>query len=235
MKGYIYCLTSPSNKKYYGKTKNFEKRMIQHKNSTNKNWYICNAIKKYGFENFKIEIIEYYENLNENKLKEILNEREKFWIKKDNTLNEKIGYNLTKGGDGTLGYKHSTDAKNKIGEFNKGKKVSKDTREKISKIHKGKIVKESSKNKQKESISGDKNHFYGKHHTKETKKKLSIALSGENHPQYGKKQSIETINKKSKSLTGKSHNRVICEYCNKNIDDRNYHRWHGKKCKKYKN
>lgn len=234
MNGYIYCFTSPSNKKYYGKTINLKKRLIQHKSTKNKNWYICRAIKKYGFENMKFEIVELYENMIKEDIEKILNEREKFWINRDNTSNEKFGYNLTTGGDGTSGYKQSDEAKKKIGDFNRGKIVSKETRDKISKIHKGKIMSELSKNKHRESVSGDKNHFYGKHHSNESKIKLSIALSGEKHPQYGKKQSLETIEKKSKSLTGKPHKKIICEYCNREIDDRNYHRWHGNKCKEKK-
>jgi group I intron endonuclease len=228
--GYIYCFTSPSNKKYYGKTINIKKRLIQHRNTKNTNWYFCRAIKKYGFQNFKFEIIENFKNIE----KEFLNEREKFWINKDNTNNEDFGYNLTIGGDGTPGYKQSEEAKRKIGDFNRGKFVSIEKREKMSNFQKGKVVSELSRKKQSESISGEKNHFYGKHHTEESKNKISNSLSGEKHPQYGKKQSSETIKKKVISLTGKPHKRIICEYCNKETDDRNYHRWHGTKCKNNK-
>ena len=52
------------------------------------------AIKKYGRENFIKETIEVCNSLEE------LNDRECFWIKKFNSTNKKIGYNLTNGGEG---------------------------------------------------------------------------------------------------------------------------------------
>jgi len=52
------------------------------------------AIKKYGKDKFKKEIIE--EGLDE----KILNEREIFWINKFNSTDRKIGYNITYGGEG---------------------------------------------------------------------------------------------------------------------------------------
>lgn len=52
------------------------------------------TIKKYGLENFKKEVIEECES------KELLNEREKFWIDYYNSTNRKIGYNIALGGDG---------------------------------------------------------------------------------------------------------------------------------------
>ena len=52
------------------------------------------AIKKYGVKNFKKEIIECCNSLEE------LNEREMFWITTLNSVNKKIGYNISNGGDG---------------------------------------------------------------------------------------------------------------------------------------
>ena len=100
-KGYIYCFISPSNKKYYGKTINLKKRFKEHEkySKNGKSKFYC-ATRKYGFYNFLFEIIEYHENDSKIKLNEILNEREIFWITKDNTMNNNFGYNLTKGGDG---------------------------------------------------------------------------------------------------------------------------------------
>lgn len=55
---------------------------------------INRALLKYGKENFKKEIIEIC-----NSKKEI-NNREKYWIYFYNSTNIKIGYNITKGGNG---------------------------------------------------------------------------------------------------------------------------------------
>lgn len=52
------------------------------------------AIKKYGKENFTKVIIDSAENNEE------LNKKEIYWIKKLNSQNKDIGYNITDGGTG---------------------------------------------------------------------------------------------------------------------------------------
>lgn len=59
------------------------------------------AIRKYGLENFKKEILESCSNDDE------LNEKERYWIKFYNSTNRKIGYNLTEGGTGGDTFKYS--------------------------------------------------------------------------------------------------------------------------------
>lgn len=71
---------------------------------------------------------------------------------------------------------------------NKGIPLSYETRKKIS-----------------ESLMGDKNGFFGKHHSEEQRQK--------------KRQEKLTAPKK------------VCYYCNKEIDPMNFSRWHGDKCK----
>ena len=56
---------------------------------------ITNAIKKYGKQNFKKEILEICDN------KESLNEREIYWIKFYDSTNRDIGYNVLEGGEGS--------------------------------------------------------------------------------------------------------------------------------------
>lgn len=70
------------------------------------------AIKKYGFNNFKVEILETIEKLDD------LNTREQFWIKELNTLSPN-GYNLTSGGDN--GRIMSEETKSLLSNFMKGK------------------------------------------------------------------------------------------------------------------
>jgi group I intron endonuclease len=53
------------------------------------------AIKKYGIDNFEKEILE--DNISD---KILLQEKEKFWILECNSINPKIGYNISAGGDG---------------------------------------------------------------------------------------------------------------------------------------
>jgi len=80
--------------------------------------------------------------------------------------------NMTEGGEGASGYKHSNEAKTKISKkrkgkssWNKGINHSDDAKNKMS------VIK-----KQKNSAVGEKNHFYGKKHSNDVKKKMS-----ENH------------------------------------------------------
>jgi group I intron endonuclease len=95
--GVIYKITNPSNKVYVGKTYDLRKRINSHKCSAkkDKNIILYNSIKKYGWENHKLEVIEDLAD-------ELLNEREMYWIKELNTYRHEnpMGMNMTKGGDG---------------------------------------------------------------------------------------------------------------------------------------
>ena len=141
MKGYVYKFTSPSGKSYIGITNNLRRRIAEHKRlskTLNKAFY--NAINKYGFDNFKFEILEEYNVNDRDKLHAILNEREMYYIDKFDTF--KSGYNSTLGGDGTKGMagelnpfynkKHTKEAKIKMSEKHKGKKLTKEHKLKIS-------------------------------------------------------------------------------------------------------
>lgn len=95
--GYIYKIINQINQKVYiGQTKiSIEIRFKQHLNDAkrkkNVNRRISKAIKEYGKENFQIELLEECPN-------NLLNEREKYWIKKYNSFYD--GYNATLGGEG---------------------------------------------------------------------------------------------------------------------------------------
>lgn len=95
----IYKLTSPSGKCYVGKTTStLENRFASHCNEAvrenNKSTRpILRAIKKYGKENFTVEILE--ECLDDQGC-----EREIFWISELKSNNPKFGYNATAGGEG---------------------------------------------------------------------------------------------------------------------------------------
>ena len=57
---YIYKITSPSNKVYIGRTDDMGERMATHKYlaSRGENRPLYNAIRKYGWDNMKIEVID---------------------------------------------------------------------------------------------------------------------------------------------------------------------------------
>jgi len=109
--GVIYCLTSPSGKKYFGKTTNWKTRIRDYKR------YKCSgqpkihrALLKYGSENFVMEVVSECES------KEELNFMEAWFISLHETIRE--GYNCREGGEGG---KHSEEAKRKISAANRGK------------------------------------------------------------------------------------------------------------------
>lgn len=92
----IYKITNLLNDKIYiGKDKH------NNPNYLGSGRLIKQAIKKYGKQNFKKEVLEYCNTENE------LCERELFWIKELNSIYTSGGYNLTIGGEGgdTFTYK----------------------------------------------------------------------------------------------------------------------------------
>lgn len=100
--GYIYCITNKVNgKKYIGQTTaTIKKRMSQHfSKSKQRKYAIYLAIQKYGKENFIIEEIEKIESYSKEKLIELLNDKEIYYIKKYHSLVDEYGYNITKGGN----------------------------------------------------------------------------------------------------------------------------------------
>ena len=104
--GYIYLITNLINsKKYVGKTTTtIDERWQEHCKDSRKDR--CNkrplydAFNKYGIENFKIEELEYVED------NEKLKDREIYWIQELQTYGRN-GYNATKGGDGKILYDHN--------------------------------------------------------------------------------------------------------------------------------
>lgn len=103
--GVIYKITNIINNKIYiGQTKTTEPQRWQghiwhaYNNPENDSIYLCRAIKKYGKENFRREVLEEVNNDNE------LNNKEIYYIKLYNSTNSDIGYNLSKGGEGYTKY-----------------------------------------------------------------------------------------------------------------------------------
>ena len=131
-----------NNKIYIGKSK------YNRKSYLGSGLILKKAIKKYGKENFKKEIIEKCKTDFE------VNKKEKYWIKHYNSTNRTIGYNIHTGGqggkctpktaqkiieirrkNGTLN--HTQETKDKIRQANTGKKPSPETLEKLRKSHLG--------------------------------------------------------------------------------------------------
>ena len=108
----------------------------------------------------------------------LLNELEKYYIKKFNTFLDKKKFNYREGGEGGI---VSEETRKKMSEAHKGKKLSKETRKKMSEAHKGKYVSEKTKKKLKKSLkgnnSGKDNPNFGKPRSKQVREKISKAMN----------------------------------------------------------
>ena len=97
------------------------------------------AIDKYGKDNFVKVILEECDN------RDVLQERERFWIKELNALNPNIGYNVAEGGSGGNTYIGKSEdelieIKKKISDTGKGRVFSEEHKRKLSekaKLRKG--------------------------------------------------------------------------------------------------
>ena len=135
--GIIYKATFPNGKCYVGQTtKTLKHRISQHLNNLNReSLAFHNAIKKYGDDGLTWSVIDTADDLEE------LNRKEMFWIEfyKSYIHDEHSnGYNLTRGGDGSIGLKHSKETRLKIRSARLGMKASDETRLKMSVTRKGK-------------------------------------------------------------------------------------------------
>ena len=105
----VYKVSSPSGKVYIGITaENLSDRISKHKYvamTRNSQTIFAKAIRKYGVEHLKWEIVE--EDLTQDEAMDY----EKFYIELYDSY--KKGYNSTLGGEGAFGVKWSEEAKNK--------------------------------------------------------------------------------------------------------------------------
>ena len=184
----VYKHTSPSGKVYIGITSKVPRKRWSNGNGYLNNDYFTKAIKKYGWNNFKHEILYIGLSKAEAEQKEI--ELIAFYKSDKNDY----GYNIQHGGS-SVG-KHSEETKIKIGIANKGtmpwdyvKHHSKETREKISKNHFG--IKPNEETRLKMSLAKK-----GKKKDREIIEKIRIANTG-------KKRTIEQRKRIGASQKGK--------------------------------
>ena len=157
----VYMHTAPNGKVYIGITKQKLKRRWQNGSGYNKNSHFKRAIKKYGWDNFKHELL--FENLSEEEAKRKEIELIAFYKSND----RKYGYNNSTGGESASGKVLSEETKSKIRKANLGKKLPKETREKISKSNMGRKL-------SKEQIEIISRTHKGKKVSEETRKLISI-------------------------------------------------------------
>ena len=164
------------------------------------NIYFYRAIQKYGWDNFKHEIL--FVGLT----KDEANQIEVELISQYDSTNKLKGYNIELGGNGQgkhsletrmkisqakKGYKFSEESKQKMRETQRsinrkgensplyGTHVSEETRKKLSEKTMGRKHSEATKQKMSEQRIGEKNVMYGQTHTQEARDKIAKALG---HP-----------------------------------------------------
>jgi predicted transcriptional regulator len=116
--------------------------------------------------------------------------------------------NLTKGGDGALGIRHTEEARKKMGEPNKGKTISDWHRQRISESHTGKIVSEETKEKVSEKMSGENNHRYGVNASEETRKKMCESSKKGESNHASKLTSSDVLEIRRLSSEGMGQNKI---------------------------
>ena len=173
-KGYIYKITNNIDGKFYiGKTHYaVDKRIYAHMwvsdNRNDTNSKIHSAIRKYGKENFTVEIID------EARSEKELNEKEIYWIKALNAQDSAVGYNIAKGGEGGIGgpmfagHKHSEETKAKMSINRRGENNANYGNHRIM----------PQEEKIKHGQPGDTNGMWGKHHSEESKYKSRLSHIG---------------------------------------------------------
>jgi hypothetical protein len=155
----IYKITNLSNGKIY-----IGKDTLSNKNYMGSGVLIRRAIKKYGIECFRKEVI--YETDNY----EDLSNSEKYWIEFYKSDDRNIGYNISKGGDGGDTMSNNpklNEIKDKISQSLKNREFSQEHREKLSKNH------DSTKRKKGKSFE----EIYGYQRSEEIKQNLKRSRS----------------------------------------------------------
>ena len=179
----VYIITNKINGKcYIGKTvKPLQFRWSCHKSlaRSGNNTYLHKAMRKHGIDNFEIEpLIELTQD------EELLDwEVELIGIFKSN--NSSNGYNLTIGGDGITGHKHSDESKQKMTKSNLGRVP----------WNKGKIgiFSEEALANNRAAHLGKPSGMRGMHHSNESKLKIK-------NSHLGKKQTKEHIAKRVEAM-----------------------------------
>lgn len=188
------------------------------------------CIKKYGKENFRKDILGFYENYNQ------LCKAEEDAIQ-NSYVTDPWCLNLKQGG---IGGELSSEVKKKISESHKrfrrehpehvesfaGKKHSEEYKLRMAQL---------GRERMKGKAKGSNNSNYGHYWPLERKEKLSQKVKhkyidlGYKNPMEGKHHTQEA--KQKMSECAKLKPKILCSYCGKVFDPLNYKKWHGENCK----
>ena len=199
----VYKHTTPNGKVYIGITS--QKTQLRWRNGKGYKTQVFNhAIEKYGWDNIVHEVL--YENL----LHEDACKKEKELIEEYKSNDRRYGYNITSGGDGTIG----------VISVWKGKHLPKETCIKISDSNKGKVPNTETRKRmsqsQKKLVSNPDyiNPMQGKKHSDYTKSLISNCHKG---------RALSDEHKRKLSVAGKG--RVVSEETRQKMSEFAYDRF----------
>lgn len=208
MKHYIYTLSDPQTGlvRYVGKTTQPKRRLLRH---------IFNA--KQGQ---KIHVSCWIRGLilkDMSPIMEIIDESEDDWEELERFYISYLRFcgtdltNLTDGGEGTVGHKHTEESKRKISETQMGRKQSPESIEKTRAALKGIPKSEAHKEKLRQA-------HLGMGHTQETKDKISRLQTGKPRPSsFGEKMRIIM---KGKTLSQEARDKISRSRIGKSLSDK---------------
>ena len=163
----IYKITNLLNKKVYiGQTINDLRRRVGRRqlNIHRYNEHLRKAVKKYGHDNFRIDVLEHCCKV------EQLNKRERYWIKFYDSTNFHKGYNMDSCGNG--GFHKSEDTKKKLSIKCSGWHHTKETKRKITDSQLGEKHWAYGKKFSKQHIQNLRKSHLGNKQSKKTKEKI---------------------------------------------------------------
>ena len=169
MKSGIYKITNTVNgKSYIGQSRNIKSRWVKHKCPSNEAGRVMKrAILKYGWESFRFEVIEYCHE-------SMLDDREVFHISLS-----KPEYNMTSGGTGCGGMRHSEETRallSKLGKIQWSRMSHEErvaAKENLTGQPTGHIVSEETRKK----ISQKLKDYYSTHKTSDLQRKMSKEIN----------------------------------------------------------
>jgi len=240
----IYKLTCEKNGKIYiGKSVNLYYRLSNHKSCEKKSKgrsYLENAVIKYGWSSFNVEILEIMDNFDKMTDNDNILKKESYYIELFNATNASKGYNLCKYSTDRTGVRHSEDFKKNMSLRQTGRKLSDETKEKIRQSRLGKSgTPHTEEHKERmrqlnlgrkmlpEDVEKLRQARLGTKASEDTKMKMSISQSGRKHSDETKAKmgAWQKGKPKSKEHVEKMRLRVISDETRLKISQarKNYH------------
>lgn len=179
-----------NNKRYVGFTsKGINKRWDKHC------WHALHdprfifhrAIACYGVDAWQHEVLASVQTIDEAR------QLEQKFILEHRTFEPELGYNMTLGGEGTMGRELSEEHRRKIGQANRGRKHSEASRHNMSVSHQGKVQSEETKAKRIKSLIGHEVSF-------ETREKIRARRKGRKMSEASRKLMSERAKERWKKF-----------------------------------